>query len=301
MDIAYCVGSHQRIEEPFNCDLGCKERFPNMTLIHQWYLDDSVCGYIAVTHSNIFLYNDTSDGSTRKTVVVSLRGTRSFSDLVADMHVGMVPYSNLRYSLPYCGDRCRIHKGFAASFANTLKSIDETLEKELLSSESYELVIVGHSMGGSVALLLALHYLDLGYHRVTLVTMGMPLVGNQEFTSWADYVLGSFMPIQHDSFQRKFIRVVHKRDIVTTIPKYGGTWLEKYAQFDNQIYLNVSSSEVTPLYRQVVDCFTGHNDLCIEGDKDHRSWGTLPPEYFENHNTYFRRLGRCGLPRIQLQ
>ncbi|SGZ55233.1 CIC11C00000002041 [Sungouiella intermedia] len=295
IDIAYCVDKFHQIGEPFDCELACSSRFPNMTLVKQWYFDDSVAGYIATTHSNIFQYKDPSTIMSRKkkTIVVSLRGTRSLYDTIADLKVDMVSYSNLRYSLPYCGLNCKIHIGFNEYFQNTIRTIHLVLENELEDLEDYELVMLGHSMGGSVALLLALHYLDLGYGKITLVTMGQPLVGNREFTTWADYVLGSYMPVTHNTFDRIYLRVVHKGDIVTTIPKNGGMLFEHYYQFDNQIYLNISARDTMPGPQQVVDCFSGDNSRCIA--KDFQARDLISNNYYENHNTYFRRLGLCGI------
>lgn len=287
-DIAYCVDKFHKIEEPFACDLQCSDRFPNVTLVHQWYLDDSVAGYIASTYTNIFNYNEPTGG--KKTVIVSLRGTRSIYDTVADLKVPMAPYSNLRYRLPYCGPNCRIHGGFAEYFRNTLRAIHDLVERQLLE-ENYELVLVGHSLGGSVALLLALHYLDLGYNKLTLVTMGQPLVGNKDFTTWADYVLGSAYPVVHNTYDRKYFRVVHKGDIVTTVPRQG-LFFERYYPFENQIYLNASASCTVPAVEQVVDCFSGDNPACIAGDFP---GDVLLDNYYENHNTYFRHMGLCGI------
>lgn len=297
IDIAYCVDKFHRIGEPFDCELSCSLRFPNVSLVYQWYFDDSVAGYIATTESNIFRYNDTTDDTTprKKTIIVSLRGTRSLYDTIADLKVEMVPYLNLRWSLPYCGQNCKIHIGFNEYFINTLRTVHEVLEKELDTiPEDYELVIVGHSMGGSVALLLALHYLDMGYDKMTLVTMGQPLVGNREFTTWADYVLGSFLPVVHNSFDRHYLRVVHKGDIVTTIPRKGTRFFESYYQFSNQIYLNISAKTANPSPDQVVDCFSGDNSFCIAKDFETLR-DSLAHNYYENHNTYFRRLGLCGI------
>lgn len=297
IDISYCVDKFSQIGEPFECDLDCSERFPNVTLVDQWYFDDSVCGYIATTYSNIFQYNLTIlSKNPKKTIIVSLRGTRSVYDSITDLKVDMTPYSNLRYSLPFCGRNCKIHSGFAEYFRNTLRAMHLSLEKELMDEPNYELVFVGHSMGGSVALLLALHYLDLGFDKMTVVTMGQPLTGNKDFTTWVDFVMESYLPVAHNTFDRKYLRVVHKDDIVTTLPRKGGNLFEKYCQFDNQIYLNVSASTTIPAPNRVVDCFSGSNPMCISGDFLNVPLGRLlTNNYVESHNTYFRYLGLCGL------
>ncbi|KAK6458310.1 triacylglycerol lipase [Scheffersomyces xylosifermentans] len=293
IDISYCITSIGGLSKPFRCELDCESRFPNMTLVYQWYFDDSVTGYIATTYSNIFNYNDTTEAKVpKKTIIVSLRGTRSIFDTYTDLKVDMVDYSNLRYKLPFCGKNCRVHQGFFEYFLHTLGNVHRILEKEL-EYENYELLITGHSMGGSVGLLLALHYLDLGYDKMTLVTMGQPLVGNKEFVHWVDNVMGSSFEPKHNTFNRKYFRVIHKNDIVTTIPH--SNLLNVYHQFDNQIYLNCSSSTTVPFPGRVVDCGYGDNEYCIMKDFDGLGLiDFISRNYFQSHNTYFRRLGLCG-------
>lgn len=298
IDISYCIDRFRKIEEPFNCDLDCSKRFPDMKLVHQWYFDDAVCGYIASTYSNIFEYEEDTSMRKKKTIVVGLRGTRSVSDVLADMRVDMALYQSLKRALPFCGQKCKIHKGFASYYKKTLAAIEDKLvdELELGKDEDYELVFVGHSLGGSVALLLALHFLDLGYDKLTLVTMGQPRVGNNEFTSWADFVLGSYHPLKHGSFDRKYMRVIHKGDLVTQVPSTSAHFIDRYDQFLNQVYLNITGSNTKPKAGELVDCFSERNSLCVANDFSMHNLGRVFfRNYYEAHNTYFRQLGLCGL------
>ncbi|KAI5964550.1 KAR5 [Candida theae] len=245
IDISYCISEVHGIGPPFKCDLNCEKRFPNMTLVYQWYFPDSVTGYVASTYDNIFNY-DTS--SPKKTVVVSLRGTRSIFDTYADMKVDMTRYANPGMHLSSCGSGCKVHDGFYKYFKTTLNNINDYVINEV-GDEDYELVIVGHSLGGSIALLLGLHYLDIGYEKLTLVTMGQPLTGNHDFVNWADGVLGSQSELKHNEFKRKFLRVIHKNDVITTIPRSRNPFIQ-YHQFGNQIYLNY-----TTIYKHISHTF----------------------------------------------
>ncbi|CUM45921.1 uncharacterized protein AC631_04865 [Debaryomyces fabryi] len=290
IDISYCISQGKKISKPFNCDLNCSNRFPNMTLVHQWCFADSVCGYISTTNRNIFFNNDTDiEDNPRKSIIISIRGTRSIFDTYTDLKAKMVKYSQMGTSLPRCGNDCKVHQGFYEYFQFTLNSIHEYLENELNQNEDYELIFLGHSMGGSISLLLALHYLDLGYDRLTLVTMGQPLVGNENFVHWVDNVTGSSVKPHHNSFKRKYLRIIHRNDIITTIPR-SKNFFETYYQFDNQIYLNCSSGNV-PTPDQVIDCANGNNLHCIKGD----FINNINRNYYEIHNTYFRKLGLCGI------
>lgn len=291
IDISYCVHQGNQISKPFICDLDCAERFPNMTLIHQWCFANSVCGYISTTYQNIF-YNNFSvvDDKPRKTIIVSLRGTRSIFDSYTDLKANMIKYTNAGNSLESCID-CKVHQGFYEYFQYTLRNINEILENELNSDEDYEVVFLGHSMGGSVSLLLAMHYLALGYNRMSLITMGQPLVGNENFVHWVDSVTGSSVKPRHNSFKRKYLRIVHRNDIVTTIPRSKSPF-EIYYQFDNQLYLNCSSLNSMPSPDEVFDCFSGSNLNCIKGDFNILETNQ---NFYESHNTYFRKLGLCGV------
>lgn len=297
IDITYCIDRFHGIGEPFECDLECSSRFQNVSLVHQWHFDDSVCGYIASTRSDIFHYHTVPElARAKKTIIVAIRGTRSLHDTVTDLQVAMVPYGGVHQRLPPCGADCKVHLGFLRYYEATLAAVEPYLLEQLrdIGSDDYELVLLGHSMGGSVALLLALYCLEHGFDKVSLVTMGQPLTGNKPFVSWADSVLGSTQPLEHSSFDRKFIRVLHKDDIVTQVPMHGTDVFDVYHAFDNQIYVNSTGRTVEPGLDDVVECWTADHPRCIKKDfsgtflAGHRN-------YYRAHNTYFRRMGLCGL------
>ncbi|OBA19038.1 alpha/beta-hydrolase [Metschnikowia bicuspidata var. bicuspidata NRRL YB-4993] len=292
IDISYCIDTYHQIEEPFQCDL-CGSFESNMSLVSQWYFDDSVCGYISTTFWNIFDYDDSGNSVNRKTIIVSLRGTRSLHDTITDLKVDLVKYENIGQNLLLCGPDCRVHEGFWRYYKSTLEVMESKLKSEIeMSFLNYEIIFIGHSLGGSVALLLAIHFLDMGFSNLTLVTMGQPLIGNKEFTTWADEVLGSSFPVAHNSYARKYIRVIRKGDIVTTVPR-SGLLFERYCSFENQIYINATADTVIPSPEEVVDCFSGENPTCIARDF------ALPfaplTDFYHNHNTYFRHMGLCGI------
>ncbi|RKP30787.1 alpha/beta-hydrolase [Metschnikowia bicuspidata] len=302
IDIAYCVGGFSRISPPFDCPLDCAELFPHLTLVHQWCCTDSVCGYMASTDEPLFPANDTPNVAAQplayhtklprisalpRTVVVALRGTRSLADTLADLNIDMTPYVSAGGSVPPCGDLCKVHAGFHASYRAVVDVVEPFLETELQKGGPHtNVVVVGHSLGGAVALLVALHCLALGVENTRVVTMGQPLVGNRPFAEWADYVLGSELPVGH--CRRRWTRVVHKNDIVATVPR--GAFLHHYVQFHNQVYVNTSAADYVPALKDVIDCRTRDNPRCIAGDVLRAGMA----EYLLVHNTYFRHLGLCG-------
>jgi triacylglycerol lipase len=287
IDISYCITEVSGIQKPFRCNLDCDD-FPDFNLVKQWCTLNNNCGYIATTHSNVFHYSDTSD---KTTIIVAFRGTNSMKDSYADMRVDSITYTSSGKFLPECTN-CQVHKGFYDYYHEALNKIGSTILQELdLADDDYELVILGHSLGGNIALLLGLHFLGLGYDKLSVVTMGQPKLGNKHFVNWVDQVMGSANKVVHNSFERKYIRVVHKNDIVTTIPDVHG----KYHQFNNQIYLNTSSKNTFPLQDEVLDCGSTNNPGCISGDFTNLSfWEYFTRNYLEIHLHYFRKIGFCN-------
>lgn len=289
LDIAYCVTSFNRIDNPFQCDLAC-DAFPGMELVYQWYFDDAVCGYIAKTTQDVFTNGTTSEKSQKTTIVVGLRGTRSFGDSFADLQVDMVSYNLPTTYLPPCIG-CKVHKGFMGYATRTIGIMESVLIREVkeatINGGEYQIIVVGHSLGGAIALLVALRILDLSYDNLICVTFGQPLVGNQNFVQWTDYVMKSMEST--DRLPRKFYRVIHKNDMVTTVPNNDQLLINTYKQFLNQIYLNCSNNEALPLREQVVDCGYGDNPLCIAKDVP------IGHNYMQSHLTYFRHMGLCGI------
>lgn len=291
IDISYCISPISRIQEPFSCGLGCASAFPNLTLIHQWYNDDADSGYIATTSADLLHTNDSSP-QPKKTIIVSLRGTRSFEDTLADVDAEQTPYLNSGLCVRKCGSKCKVHRGFYKYFVNTLDQISEVLGNEL-DTFDHELLIMGHSLGGAIAVFLGLYYIDLGYESTRVVTMGQPLLGNEAFTEFVDSVMGSRYEASLSMKDRKYWRVVRKRDLVTVLPAPLGIFAP-YIQFENQLYLN-STSEPCPPLNHVVDCATGQNTLCITGDFPVQRISNNAESLLQTHMMYFRKMGRCKL------
>jgi len=84
----------------------------------------------------------------------------------------------------------------------------------------YELIITGHSMGGSIALLLSMHLQKANYPLKQVVTFGQFRVTNRAGTmKWRD------LP---------YIRVAAEKDYVTWLPP---TWLTGYHHFGKNLKL----------------------------------------------------------------
>ncbi|KAL0481511.1 hypothetical protein AKO1_011282 [Acrasis kona] len=81
-----------------------------------------------------------------KSVLVIFRGTKSFSDLITDLHC-----SSIRHNHGYC------HKGIliASQWFNNNRFIKQILHRTLEMYPQYELRLLGHSLGGGTAAILA--------------------------------------------------------------------------------------------------------------------------------------------------
>ncbi|CAL1266173.1 unnamed protein product [Larinioides sclopetarius] len=95
--------------------------------------------YVAVNHA-------------RKYIVIAIRGTRSFSDLITDIDAETLYF-------PSEGKhKFKCHRGALRSalyLQNKLKELN-ILERAFLENPTYSLALTGHSLGGSIAAILAL-------------------------------------------------------------------------------------------------------------------------------------------------
>lgn len=127
---------------------------------------------------------------------VACRGTQTWEDKLADIHVTLVP-SNTSELLP---GRGRVHAGFFDVFRDLAVPVLERID-ELAGQD--RVVFCGHSLGGAVALLLALAYAlqrneqTNGTYRAEVVTFGCPRVG--------DVYLGERLE-KHTCHRRMFMR-----------------------------------------------------------------------------------------------
>lgn len=338
VDISYCVGlTGLGISEPFSCLSRCKD-FPEFELVTTWntgpLLSDS-CGYIALDHG-------------KKRVVVAFRGTYSIANTVVDLST--VPQAYLPYpgdgsddedartsSLldvgrefvegiagrdvndieepPKC-DNCTVHMGFHASWVHTRPHILPELEKAKAFFPSYQLTLVGHSLGGAVAALAGLDLLARGY-LTQITTFGEPRIGNVALAKYLDSRFELDRDLPDNDTELKYRRVTHIDDPVPLLPL--SEW--GYAMHSGEIF--ISKPSLSPDIADLAHCRGGNDAKCIAGQdatanandpglrkrdllssvKDEISdlrtepWG-IPSRYklwqlFFAHRDYFWRLGLC--------
>ncbi|BBA34932.1 lipase class 3 [Methylocaldum marinum] len=129
--------------------------------------------------------------------LVAIRGTASLADGLTDV----------RCSFTYSPSGYVVHRGFALAFESIKPDIDKFFKQA--GSQSSQVHVVGHSLGGAIACLTA-EYLSLLGNNVTLYTFGCPRVGNGAYASAMDKLLGT----------HNIHRVYHEADPVSMIPLY---------------------------------------------------------------------------------
>lgn len=131
-------------------------------------------------------------------MVIAIRGTSDWDDMVCDVNVAMVPMDASEHRM----DGVCVHSGFMRQ----LHGLRQTIDSSILAWRG-DVLLVGHSLGAAVA---ALGALTLSMRRpagtVAWIGVGCPRVGN---TAWKD-VFDSHVQIRS--------RVVNGRDPVPKVP-----------------------------------------------------------------------------------
>jgi hypothetical protein len=335
VDITYCVGlTSLGINKPFSCLSRCKD-FPEFELVTTWntgpLLSDS-CGYIALDHG-------------KKRVIVAFRGTYSVANTIVDLST--VPQAYAPYpgdgtdedartlldvgrelleghtkrdvdesKLPPKCNNCTVHMGFHASWVHTRPHVLPELEKAKAFFPSYQLTLVGHSLGGAVAALAGLDLLARGYDP-QITTFGEPRIGNTALVKYLDSRFALEDQGDQDDTHLKYRRVTHIDDPVPLLPL--SEW--GYAMHAGEIF--ISKPSLSPDISDLSRCKGDYDAKCISGQdatatadnpalqkrdligsvRDElsechtESWG-VPSRYklwqlFFAHRDYFWRLGLC--------
>ncbi|KAF5527941.1 Lipase A [Colletotrichum aenigma] len=275
VDITYCVGT-SGISRPFSCVSRCNE-FPSFNLITAWntgvLLSDS-CGYIAVDHG---VRRPGDEGRFEgevgdKAIIVAFRGTYSITNTVVDLST--IPQEYVPYPSPDDGDDepprehrcedCTVHMGFLASWRQARKLVLPELKRLREEYPDYPVHLVGHSLGGAVAMLAALEIkVSLGWDDVIVTTFGEPKVGNQGLCDYVDTVFGLDKEDgeERNAMNRTYRRVTHAGDPVPLLPltEWG------YKPHAGEFY--IAKSELSPSIEDVLVCRGDSDSRCItKGD-----------------------------------
>src|SRR6202012_51286 len=98
---------------------------------------------------------------TNQLIVMSFRGTTSFSNIVADIDLIMAPWDVCTL--------CTAHSGFLDSWNIVRPQIEPILASATENYPSYKIVATGHSLGGAIATLAAADLRENAGYDVSLV------------------------------------------------------------------------------------------------------------------------------------
>ncbi|KAI5962132.1 uncharacterized protein KGF55_003208 [Candida pseudojiufengensis] len=166
----------------------------------------------------------------RKTIILVFRGSASRRDWVTDLNFFPCPYEPIVFDKdfkdgePYITTECvncKVHRGFYNFLKDNSGAIISAGIKMKEKFPTYSFLIIGHSLGAAFTVMSGIEFLLLGYDPL-VVTFGGPKVGNEEFCNFMDDVFDTEEVAKqidncHD-FTRGFIRVVHRHDIVPSLP-----------------------------------------------------------------------------------
>lgn len=259
------------------------------------------CGYIALSHP-----------PSQPRIILAFRGTYSIANTIVDLSTipqEYVPYpggdgddedlndattptttspspstsSPPPADPPKCPN-CTVHTGFYTSWLHTRKAILPALTSAITQHPDYELVLVGHSLGGAVAALASLDFLARGWLPRT-TTFGEPRIGNAALTSYIDALFNT-----SSAASARYHRVTHRDDPVPLLP------LEEWGYAMHGEELFISKPDLPFEEADIRHCEGDQDGKCI-GGKDESGWGVPARfrfwELFFAHRDYFWRLGLC--------
>ena len=195
---SYCVSSIQ--------EWNCKKCESSMTLdyIVEENGSKALQGYDKETHS----------------IFIAFRGSSNIQNWIDNIQVNQIS--------PYNDTTIRVEKGFYKAYNQIKPELLDNLADLTTKYKTRDIFITGHSLGGSMATLMAYDILTLylHYHVKYLITFGSPRTGNPPFAE----SFNSYHPISY--------RVTHANDIVPHVPEE----VLHYRHISNEIWYNEPNS-----------------------------------------------------------
>ena len=141
--------------------------------------------------------------SSKKTIYVSIRGSSSALNWLADFEVKLVDYT----TWPSCG--CKVHNGFYRSSEGIKNKTINTINILKKRYPTYSVVMTGHSYGASTVQLLAMELEKKGI-TVEIYNYGQPRVGDEMYAGFVNTVI------------KEYWRFTHNKDVVPHVPPIAG-------------------------------------------------------------------------------
>lgn len=191
-----------------------KEKYTNLEILNLFDFNDydSIgAGYRAIDHEN-------------KRIVLAFRGTSTNRDWFANLNVPFKRYQplpNLKLNAILKCDGCKVHKGFYEFVEQYCVDIIRFVGQLKRKYPEYQLVVLGHSLGGVFALLSGIEFQLMGFEPL-VITYASPKVGNKPMMKFIDILFKTSTLTQHSQkdfdFDHGYIRVVHSNDLVPMLP-----------------------------------------------------------------------------------
>lgn len=195
-----------------------------------------------------------------KTVIVAHQGTdpHKLLSLLADADFFLFPLNSTLF--PGVPLDVEAHVGFSSHQAGSASMIFSAVQIALSKLGASSVTVVGHSLGGALALLDGVYFrLQLPQSvSVKVITYGMPRVGNQAFADFVDSTLSGLVT-----------HVNNREDPIPTVP---GIFL-KFHHPSGEIHIQDSGTW---------DACPGQDnpsDLCIVGDVENIFEGHLERDH----------------------
>jgi hypothetical protein len=138
----------------------------------------------------------------KKTLVVAFRGSFTFADYRTDIN------GVLRTHFMIGDKEISVHRGFGKKYESYAECLSGTVECALTYGIE-EILVTGHSLGGALASLTALHLKSLNFGiPIKLITVGSPRVFATKSANVAEDIIG----------RENILRIWRKGDIFTSLP-----------------------------------------------------------------------------------
>ncbi|KAK4176100.1 putative lipase [Triangularia setosa] len=280
VDISYCVGTPGTggLSPPFSCSSRCGDVdiSGRLELIKSWNtgflsMEDS-CGYVAFDHPPppLLQHQQTSG---KGNIVVAFRGTYSLVNTIVDLST--VPQEYVPYPAgpgggggdgndggkkgPKCHN-CTVHMGFMASWKAAREIVLPMVEKARKKHPDYGVELVGHSLGGAVAMLAGLEMrAGLGWTETRVTTFGEPMVGNKGLVEFVDEVFG-LKDEKTNGEGREYKRVTHRGDPVPLLP------LREWGFRSHAGEVFITKGDLPPGPRDLRVCEGDRDRGCLNGE-----------------------------------
>ncbi len=244
-----------------NCSLICKDLSSFGNLEFHGKFDPKI--YEIGETTRTFVDHD------RKENMVLFRGSQELNDWITDGLFKLTPYkpqSTLRNISTAVEQEklckgCKVHYGFWKSFNKTWDFIKSEFDVLNEKYPDYSWTIIGHSLGGAIAQLVAIEFKLLGIENPLILSFGSPQLGNKKFVEFIDNFFKPKETIESLSYGvlRGNIRFVNRLDVVPTLPGF------QFSYEYNGVELLIMNNELPTTFDSIVVC--DPNSYICQGNK----------------------------------